>query len=66
MSMLATLKFLLGKKVITAYFMEMQLGLKKKGILGSPSSIIKNNVSQSRKLVSHPTIKKQLRKAANP
>ena len=35
MSMLATLKFLLGKKVITAYFMEMQLGLTKKGILHS-------------------------------
>jgi glycosyltransferase involved in cell wall biosynthesis len=35
MSMLATLKCILGKKVITAYFMEMQLGLTKKGILHS-------------------------------
>ena len=35
MSMLATLKFLLGKKVITAYFMEMQLGVKKTGIFHS-------------------------------
>lgn len=33
MSMLATVKAILGKAIVTAYFMEMQLGVKKSGIL---------------------------------
>ena len=33
MSMAATLRFLLGKKIKTVYFMEMQLGVSKKNIL---------------------------------
>jgi len=36
----------------------------KKGLLGSPQ--LATSSKQSRKLVSHPTIKKQYRKAANP
>lgn len=35
MSMMATVKAILGKAIVTAYFMEMQLGVKKTGILHS-------------------------------
>ena len=35
MSMIATVKAILGKAIVTAYFMEMQLGIKKTGILHS-------------------------------
>jgi glycosyltransferase involved in cell wall biosynthesis len=35
MSMIATVKVRMGKSIITAYFMEMQLGVKKTGILHS-------------------------------
>lgn len=35
MSMLATVKAMLGKTIVSAYFMEMQLGVKKTGILHS-------------------------------
>lgn len=35
MSMIATVKALIGKSIVTAYFMEMQLGVKKRGILHS-------------------------------
>ena len=35
MSMMATVKAIMGKSIVTAYFMEMQLGVKKTGILHS-------------------------------
>jgi glycosyltransferase involved in cell wall biosynthesis len=35
MSMIATVKAIMGKSIVTAYFMEMQLGVKKTGILHS-------------------------------